>query len=231
MQIYIYRDGQQQGPYSDEDITRYIKEGGIKRDDLAWCDGCADWMPLAKLPGLTLPSGPPPPPPVSVLTVPPPPPPQPPQIAASNTPETLGTIALIVPAVGAFLNFFWVGSMNLLQDPASSLNMISILVVVGTAVMIGIEASHLGIASREDKLRRGTESITPPLVWAIGSMLLWIGVFPYYFHVRARYGVSKRLVLALLVTVLFAISYFATNSAIEDRKSEVRRSLRGMFSP
>ncbi len=42
MQIYIYRDGQQQGPFSADDVTNHIKVGSLKREDLAWCDGCSD---------------------------------------------------------------------------------------------------------------------------------------------------------------------------------------------
>ncbi len=77
-EIYIHRDGQQLGPYSPNDVANHIKIGDLKRDDLAWCEGCAEWMPLTQIPGLKLPSA----------TPPPPPPPPPPQVAASNTPET-----------------------------------------------------------------------------------------------------------------------------------------------
>ncbi len=63
MEIYITRNGQQHGPYSPDDVANHIKTGDLKRDDLAWYDGCADWMPLMKIPGLALPSSSPPPPP------------------------------------------------------------------------------------------------------------------------------------------------------------------------
>lgn len=59
MEIYISRDGQQLGPYSPSDVKQYLKDGSLKRDDLAWCEGCAEWMPLVKIPGLSISSPPP----------------------------------------------------------------------------------------------------------------------------------------------------------------------------
>ena len=35
MQIYIYKDGEQIGPYSIEDVNFYLKDGAILSSDLA----------------------------------------------------------------------------------------------------------------------------------------------------------------------------------------------------
>jgi hypothetical protein len=132
-------------------------------------------------------------------------------------------VALFIPAIGALLNFVWIGSMNLLQMPGSSLAMIAAVVVGTTAIMIGIEANQLGIAGPEDQMRQGTDRITSPIVWALGAMLLWFIVFPAYYHTRSKYGMKNLLAAALLVTGVFVWSLFTMNTAIEERKAEVRR--------
>lgn len=226
MEIYIYRDGNQDGPYSSADIVKMIEEGSIKRNDLAWCDGCEGWLPLTSIPDLVLPKSLPPPPPSTRPESPQP-------IAALDEPSqqqekgNLGAVALLVALIGGALNIFWVGSMNLLQNPGSTLMFIAVLVVCGTATLIGFEAQKLGMATAEDKVRRGKNRITSPLGWSIGTILLWVVIFPYYFVVRARYGLKNHLLLALILTVWFAWTNYYVSNEINKRQSEFRRSLEG----
>lgn len=74
MQINIYRDGQQYGPYSLEEITKHIRDGNLTTDDLAWYEGAPEWIPLRAVPGILLPTSqpapPPPPPPPSIQVTP-----------------------------------------------------------------------------------------------------------------------------------------------------------------
>ena len=37
------------GPYSEEITQAFLKQGGIRRDDLAWMPGLAEWTPLAQV--------------------------------------------------------------------------------------------------------------------------------------------------------------------------------------
>lgn len=62
MKIIIHRDGQQYGPYSQEEITKHIRDGTLTPDDLARNDGAAEWIPLRTVPGISLPSSQPAPP-------------------------------------------------------------------------------------------------------------------------------------------------------------------------
>jgi hypothetical protein len=64
MQILIFKNGAQQGPYSLEDVRRFRAEGRLLDSDHAWYEGLAEWIPLKQVPGI---SGPPPPP-GSILT-------------------------------------------------------------------------------------------------------------------------------------------------------------------
>jgi uncharacterized RDD family membrane protein YckC len=52
MQIYIFKEGQQFGPYSLELVNACIANGTFQLSDRAWYQGAADWAPLATVPGI-----------------------------------------------------------------------------------------------------------------------------------------------------------------------------------
>lgn len=64
---YFGRNGRQEGPVSDEQLRTMIRNGSLRREDLVWREGMADWQPAGDVPGLPFPSpaaySPPPPPP------------------------------------------------------------------------------------------------------------------------------------------------------------------------
>lgn len=49
MNILIYKDDQQHGPYSREEIEAHLKSGTFTRDDPAWTDEQSDWKPLSEV--------------------------------------------------------------------------------------------------------------------------------------------------------------------------------------
>ena len=49
MEVWIGRDGQRHGPYSEDDVRQWLGSGRLARDDLGWYDGLADWQPLSVL--------------------------------------------------------------------------------------------------------------------------------------------------------------------------------------
>jgi GYF domain 2/Family of unknown function (DUF5362) len=63
--IYIGRDGNQLGPYSVEQINAMLADGQIRPADLAWWEGCTEWVPVLKVEGVVMP-----PPAASVSSVP-----------------------------------------------------------------------------------------------------------------------------------------------------------------
>lgn len=153
-------------------------------------------------------------------------------ISVSQTPakpaanETLGMLAILMPLIGALLNVFWVGNMNLLQGPGSTLNVIVVIVVVGSAILIGMEASQIGIGSESDSRVKNGKRVTGPAGWAVGTMLMWVIGFPAYMYVRSKFGLKNMVVGALAAAVLFVGTTLAINSAIEERMSDIK----GMFS-
>ena len=64
MQIYISKAGQQQGPYSHDQLDKLLQSEAITADDLYWYEGCENWQPLSQFPGFPAdPSSTPPAPP------------------------------------------------------------------------------------------------------------------------------------------------------------------------
>lgn len=49
MNIKIFKDQVEYGPYSVEEVYSYLSEGSILRTDLAWHDGMPEWLPLENL--------------------------------------------------------------------------------------------------------------------------------------------------------------------------------------
>ena len=49
MQIYIYKNNEQFGPFSSDQIQAYINTNVFAMNDLAWSEGEADWIPLSDL--------------------------------------------------------------------------------------------------------------------------------------------------------------------------------------
>jgi hypothetical protein len=62
MQIYITKGVQQIGPFTEQEIRGQLECGEVKDSDLAWREGCSDWVPLAKILPIETVSNPPQPP-------------------------------------------------------------------------------------------------------------------------------------------------------------------------
>jgi TM2 domain-containing membrane protein YozV len=60
MQLYITKGVQQIGPFSEEELRKQLDCGEAKYTDLAWHEGCADWVPISEiLPSKPVPISPP----------------------------------------------------------------------------------------------------------------------------------------------------------------------------
>ncbi|NUO74008.1 MAG: RDD family protein [Frateuria sp.] len=49
MEVWIGRDGQRHGPYKEDDVRLWLREGKLAGADLGWYEGLADWQPLSVL--------------------------------------------------------------------------------------------------------------------------------------------------------------------------------------
>ncbi len=43
---HIAQDGNQTGPYDEDEIRRQVATGALNASDLCWCEGMADWQPI-----------------------------------------------------------------------------------------------------------------------------------------------------------------------------------------
>jgi hypothetical protein len=60
MDILIWKNDEQHGPYSGEEMTQHLLSGRFTPEDMAWTEGRTEWVPLASLlPTATDPSSPP----------------------------------------------------------------------------------------------------------------------------------------------------------------------------
>ncbi|HBF33217.1 TPA: hypothetical protein DDW35_01510, partial [Candidatus Sumerlaeota bacterium] len=138
--------------------------------------------------------------------------------------ETFGIIALLLPLCSSLLAYFWVGSMNLLADPASKLSGLAIATVLLTCCLMAIEANEVGAGSQTDLTPKGKRR-EGPVAWFLAGVLLWAIAFPYWMHRRSKYGLKNLCIGAILVSILFVCVFGVMSAAIEKTKSEVRSAL------
>lgn len=49
MNIYLHKDGQQLGPFSELELREHLSNGSVNETDLAWVEGNSDWQPLSTI--------------------------------------------------------------------------------------------------------------------------------------------------------------------------------------
>ncbi len=49
MEVWIGRDGERHGPYTEADVREWLRTGKLSPSDLGWHQGMSDWQPLSSL--------------------------------------------------------------------------------------------------------------------------------------------------------------------------------------
>ncbi|KAF1005672.1 MAG: hypothetical protein GAK28_03154 [Luteibacter sp.] len=49
MQVWIGRNGERFGPYTEDDVRQWLRDGTCRADELGWYEGMTDWRPLDEL--------------------------------------------------------------------------------------------------------------------------------------------------------------------------------------
>lgn len=143
--------------------------------------------------------------------------------------EALGTLALSLPFFATGLVWFWVGEQNLLQNPSSNLFTIAVVVVVGSAVLIGLEAQSVGAGGEQDLASDGLRR-TSAGAWGGVTLFVWVVGFLGWLHRRSTYGLRNLLFPGVMFVLLFGGSWVWMFDAIESRKEAIRRTLSGLDS-
>ena len=141
--------------------------------------------------------------------------------------ETLGQLMVATPLVAALLILFWVGSMALIQNPGSTLNLLVVVTVVGTAILAAAEAKQVGAGSNVDLTPKGRKR-SGPVSWFAVTLVLWVVGFPGWLYQRKRYGLKNLVVGGIVVMAFFVGSFAVMNTAIERKKGEIRGHLAGV---
>jgi len=224
-QWYVGRDGVQKGPFEEPHFFRLVAAGKIRPDDQVWRKGMAAWLPCSEVPELArmrkaeVPVQMQPPALMtdSIESSPDNNPASTPRKKPNPQDETLAMIALLAPMAASALIWFWVGKMNLLHNPSASLNLVGYGTVIAIGILIGIEASRLGIGGVTDIDSRGRRRRNGPVNWAAFTMLFFIAGFPAYMAIRARYGVRNHCAVSILSMLFFLISWSAMAGEISKR--------------
>ena len=130
-----------------------------------------------------------------------------------------GIFLLALPVIAIMLMWFWVGNLNLLQNPGQILSFIGVATVALTALIAALEASQVGMTSNRES---GTYS---PVAWFFIILLLWVVGYPAYLYKRRSYGLTNFLLIGLVVTLVFVGSQVALALSIEHQKDRVRGAL------
>ena len=149
-----------------------------------------------------------------------------PQMSQTNS-ELLGIFLLCIPLASAVLIQFWVGSMNLLQGPGSSLSAIGIGTILLTAILIAVEANQLGVGTDNDVDAKGTKR-SGPVAWFVFAIFLWIAAYPAYLYNRSRYGAKNLVVGAILVTLVFVASWWMMQTEINEHVSAIQQNFNNL---
>ena len=92
-----------------------------------------------------------------------------------------------------------------------------------TGILIGIEASQLGIGIDSDKDKKGRKKVGP-IGWVVFTLLVWIIAFPAYLGYRSHYGAKNMLVGGIAVALIFLAAFLYIEVSIAERADEIRRS-------
>ncbi len=127
-------------------------------------------------------------------------------------PLDLGIALIAIPIGIGLLLKYWVGGMNLLQSPSSTYELLSISVLIGTAILIAMEVSN--IPDRE-------RVTTSPIIWFLGVIFLWVIVYPFYLYKRGSYGYEGMATTGILVTVFFLFHAFTVGNIILEKENNL----------
>ena len=55
MDMFVLKNGEKEGPYTDEEVRSRMRDGRLSKQDLWWQEGMNNWEPLSILPSSTIP--------------------------------------------------------------------------------------------------------------------------------------------------------------------------------
>ncbi len=151
---------------------------------------------------------------------------------ASQSPDVLGIPLLLLPVAGLGLLFlayskisseFRIFEARAILEGTDTLVYASLgLTIIGSAILAGIDAGRYGFG--KDPKNPVKALRTSPGMWAIGHILLWIVVYPWYIDARRKASpkAGRFTVLALLLALAYAGAGLSVQAVVEGRKEAIR---------
>ena len=152
-----------------------------------------------------------------------------PEQALKTEPTTdLGLFIAAVPTLTAFVTWFWVGNMRLIDNPRGILMGITAGTIGLTALLVAYEAQKLGIGAPNDLNAKGKRRDGPG-TWLVFVLLLWIVGYPMYLWARSRYKVRDLSWYGLFSAVVFLGVVGYLNFAVQETAAEAIEQLNNLF--
>ena len=176
MQVWIGRNGERFGPYSEDDIRQWLRDGTCRPDELGWYEGMTDWRPLGELfPDVR-------PEPAAATT---PPPPEPPPFFAAVSDEVVPEYASFWTRVGA-----WVIDYLILMLPFTVVSMMMGLGAMMTQLLANFENDQAAA------LAAYAEAVRP-----VSFVLVAVGFIYYTFFESSKWQATPgKMALRIRVT-------------------------------
>lgn len=127
----------------------------------------------------------------------------------------LGVALIAVPMIGIILLIYWVGSMNLLQNPGAHLNEVVIGVILVTAILAAVESNCA--------LNKTNVKMDSPIAVFFAILLLWAICYPYYLYRRKNFGYRNLIVLGIFLVIIFVGIAYLQNEAINEMILKIKR--------
>jgi hypothetical protein len=223
MLYHVSRNGQNYGPYTLEDLQRYVAAGNVLPTDLAKSDEMPDWVPVAQVLGTSMPAAPAP---VAAYGSP-----VPAYAAAASVypdpPNLHWALVLLIgvftcglfPLVWMFVQAAWMRKVN----PNSKALFYYIAAFVVYAVMIAADIAMFASANN------GTPSPAISGVLAVSGLascvLFLVAIFTMRSDMEEHFTGPEPIGLSLsgVMTFFFSIYYFQYHFS---RINEIKRAAR-----
>jgi hypothetical protein len=203
---YVKRGEETVGPIDGAIVAEWVQKG-MRADTLVRDEASDTWVPLTHSQFARFA-----PPVTGAIAV----------AASAPSGEGIGYAILLLPLASTMLIWWWVGQMNLLQSPSSSLNLVGVATILATSTMMAIEANSLGMGKLPVEKGKVGE---PPAAWFVAGLVIWVFAFPMYLRRRRFYGRKSLAVGGFVVALVFAGSWWSMSSSIDDGMAKLRANL------
>jgi hypothetical protein len=223
MLYHVSRNGQNYGPYTLEDLQRYVAAGNVLPTDLAKSDEMPDWVPVAQVLGASMPAAPAP-----VVAYGAPVPAYPVAVAIYPDPPNLNwALVLLITCftcglfgfVWMFVQAAWMRKVN----PNSKALFYYIAAIVVYVIMIGGDVAMIASGSS------GTPSAGTSALLAVCGIaycvLFIVAIFTMRSDMEEHFTGPEPIGLSLsgVMTFFFSILYFQYHFT---RINEIKRAAR-----